>query len=206
MSSAKFAQRKFVSVDPSKCTGCGICEYTCSQEKGEEVWNPLYSRIRVVRMKPLFNFALTCRACDDAKCVTACPEKALSQCEETGALMVNEKKCKGCDWCVQACPHGGITIHPETGLAIACNLCDGEPQCVEFCPEEALEVITTDEEAEKRFNDALEQMPKKCEELNDAVTNKDWKPLLAEAEQRSQKVAEKLEGLSRKGKAKKGKQ
>ena len=27
MTQQKFAERKFISVDPSKCTGCGICEY-----------------------------------------------------------------------------------------------------------------------------------------------------------------------------------
>ncbi|MCW4018430.1 MAG: 4Fe-4S binding protein [Candidatus Bathyarchaeota archaeon] len=201
MPSAKFIQRKFVSVDPSKCTGCGICEYACSQEKDES--NPLQSRIRVVRMKPLFNFALACRSCEDAKCVTACPEKALSQAEATGILMIDENKCKGCDWCVQACEQGGITINAETGLAIACDLCGGEPQCVEFCPEEALELVATDEEAEKRFNDAIEKMPAQCEEMTNAVKDRNWKVMLAEAEDRSMKVADKLEKLSRKAREKK---
>ncbi|MCW4009743.1 MAG: 4Fe-4S dicluster domain-containing protein [Candidatus Bathyarchaeota archaeon] len=201
MPPVKFTQRKFVSVDPSKCTGCGICELACSQEKSEA--SPLQSRIRVVRMKPLFNFALACRSCEDAKCVTACPEKALSQAEGTGVIMVSDKKCKGCDWCVQACEHGGITIHPETGLAVTCDLCGGEPQCVEFCPEEALELVATDEEAENRFNAAVEKMPAQCEELTVTVKNRDWKRLLAEAEERSAKVSEKLEALKKKSKNKK---
>jgi carbon-monoxide dehydrogenase iron sulfur subunit len=201
----KFESRKFVSVDPSKCTGCGICEYACTLEKGEAFWNPIRSRIRVVRMTPLFNFALACRFCEDAECVTACPEDALVQSEKTGILMVKEKKCKGCDWCIQACPHGGITLHPDTGIAIACDFCDGEPQCVEFCPEEALEVVSTDEEAEKRFTDALEKLPAETERLTNTVKNKDWKPLLAEAEERSMKVTEKLEALNKKASAKKQK-
>ncbi|MCW4004291.1 MAG: 4Fe-4S dicluster domain-containing protein [Candidatus Bathyarchaeota archaeon] len=202
---AKNPQRKFVSVDPSKCTGCGICEYACTLEKGEAVWNPIRSRIRVVRMTPLFNFALTCRACDDAKCVKACPEKALSQSETTGLLIIDDKKCKGCDWCVQACEHGGITIHSDTGKAIACDLCQGEPKCKEACPEEALDLITSDEEAEKRFSDALQQLPAKTEELTTTVKNRDWKPLLAAAEKRSEKVTEKLEMLNKKAMAKKQK-
>ena len=203
MPPTKFESRKFVSVDPSKCTGCGICEYACALEKGEAVWNPIKSRIRVVRMTPLFNFALACRFCEDAKCVIACPENALTQCEKTGILMVNEKKCKGCDWCIQACPHGGITLHPDKGIAIACDLCDGEPQCVEFCPEEALEVVSTDEEAEKRFTDAMEKLPAETERLTNTVKNKDWKPLLAEAEKRLMKVTEKLEALNKEANAKK---
>jgi len=202
---AKNPQRKFVSVDPSKCTGCGICEYACTLEKGEAVWNPIRSRIRVVRMTPLFNFALTCRACDDAKCVKACPEKALSQSENTGLLIIDEKRCKGCDWCVQACEHGGITIHSDTGKAIACDLCQGEPKCKEACPEEALDLVTSDEDAEKLFSDALQQLPAKTEELTTTVKNKDWKPLLAAAEKRSEKVTEKLEMLNKKAMAKKQK-
>ena len=205
MPPAKFAQRKFVSVDPSKCTGCGICEYACSQEKGEEFWNPLRSRIRIVRMKPLFNFALACRACEDAKCVTACPEKALAQSENTGILMVKESKCKGCDWCVQACPHGGISLHTETGIAIACDLCGGEPQCIEFCPEEALDLVTSDKQSEKRVNDTMEKLPEETERITTMVKNKDWKPVLADAEKRAMKVAEKLEALNKKGLSKKQK-
>src|SRR4030043_1927590 len=182
MQSPKFTERKFVSVDPSKCTGCGICEYACTLEKGETVWNPLRSRIRVIRMTPLFNFALACRFCEDAQCVKACPEKALVQSEKTGVLMVKEKQCKGCDWCVQACEHGGITIHSDTGKPIACNLCEGEPKCIESCPEEALEIVESDEAAEKRFNDALANLPAQTEKLTAAVKSKDWKPLLAVAE------------------------
>ena len=205
MSPAKFESRKFVSVDPSKCTGCGICEYACTLEKGEAVWNPIRSRIRVVRMTPLFNFALACRFCEDAKCVTACPEDALVQSEKTGVLMVKENKCKRCDSCIQACPHGDITLPTDTGNAITCDLCDGEPQCVEFCPEEALEVVSTDEEAEKRFDTALEKLPAETERLTNTVKNKDWKPLLEEAEERSMKVTEKLEALNKKASAKKQK-
>ncbi|MGD0646072.1 MAG: 4Fe-4S dicluster domain-containing protein [Candidatus Bathyarchaeia archaeon] len=198
MQSAKTKQREFVFVDPGKCTGCGICEYACTLEKGEAIWNPIRSRIRVIRMTPLFNFALACRACKDAKCVKACPEKAIAQSENTGLLIIDEKKCKGCDWCVQACEHGGITIHSDTGKAIACDLCQGEPKCIEACPEEALELVDCDEAAEKRFSDALEKLPAATELLTNTVKNKDWKPLLAIAEKRSEKVTEKLEMLNKK--------
>jgi len=205
MTPSKFESRKFVSVDPSKCTGCGICEYACTLEKGETIWNPIRSRIRVVRMTPLFNFALACRFCEDAKCVKACPEKALVQSENTGIIMLKEKQCKGCDWCVQACDHGGITIHPDTGKATTCDFCGGDPKCVEACPEEALETITTDEEAEQRFSGALERLPIETERLTNTIKNKDWKPLLADAEKRSQKVTEKLEALNKKAQSQKQK-
>jgi anaerobic carbon-monoxide dehydrogenase iron sulfur subunit len=149
---------------------------------------------------------LTCRGCQDARCVKACPERALSQSEKTGLLIIDESKCKGCDWCVQACEHGGITIHSDTGKAIACNLCEGEPKCKESCPEEALEIVESDEAADKRFNDALAQLPAQTEKLTNTIKNKDWKPLLANAEKRSEIFTQKLEALNKKALAKKQKQ
>ena len=191
-------KRKFISVDPGKCIGCGICEYACTVEKGEATWNPMRSRIRVVRMTPVFNFALSCRGCKDARCVKACPEHAIKQSEETGLLLIDDEACKGCDWCVQACEHGGITINPDTGKAIACDLCQGEPKCKEACPEEALDIVESDEASDKRFNDALSKLAVQCEQLTAIAKNRDWKPLLAVAEKRSEKVTETLEKLNRK--------
>jgi carbon-monoxide dehydrogenase iron sulfur subunit len=201
--SAKPLPRKFVSVDPSKCIGCGICEYACTTEKGEGNWNPIRSRIRVVRMAPVFNFALTCRGCVDARCVKACPERAIAQSEVNSLLIIDDEKCKGCDWCVQACPHGGITINADTGKAVACNLCDGDPQCIKVCPEEALELVDSDEAADKRFSDALAKLPAQTEHLTKLVNTKDWKPLLAIAEERSERVANKLDAVNQRADARK---
>ncbi|RJS87847.1 hypothetical protein CW704_01490, partial [Candidatus Bathyarchaeota archaeon] len=73
--------RRFVSINPDKCTGCGLCEYVCSLEKNGFP-NPALSRIRVIRLTPLFNTAMTCRFCDDPPCVRACPREALRQSEK----------------------------------------------------------------------------------------------------------------------------
>ena len=72
----KMHQRKFVSTDPEKCVGCQICEYACSFTK-EKAFNPLKSRIRVVRVNQLANMAVTCRLCEDPACVAACPRDCL---------------------------------------------------------------------------------------------------------------------------------
>jgi anaerobic carbon-monoxide dehydrogenase iron sulfur subunit len=204
--SVKSLPRKFVAVDPSKCIGCGICEYACTTEKGEASWNPVRSRIRIVRMAPVFNFALTCRGCVDARCVKACPERAISQSEANSLLIIDDKKCKGCDWCVQACPHGGIAINAETGKAIACNLCEGDPKCIQACPEEALDIVESDESADLHFNQALGRLPDQTDQLNATVKKKDWKPLIATAEQRSERIAEKLDEINKRVAAKKAAQ
>jgi TPP-dependent indolepyruvate ferredoxin oxidoreductase alpha subunit len=136
---------QFVNCDPEKCVGCVICEYACSLEK-EKVFNPVKSRIRAIRLDPLSNMAIACRACKEAPCVVACPENALAQSTETGVVTVDEAKCNGCGWCIEACEYGAITLHPHKQKVIVCDLCNGEPECVQFCPEGALSLSgkTTD--------------------------------------------------------------
>jgi indolepyruvate ferredoxin oxidoreductase alpha subunit len=126
-----------LSCDNDKCVGCDICEYACSYVK-EGVFNPLKSRIRVVRIAQTFNTAVACKACIEAPCITACPEDALTQSMITGAITVDEEKCKGCDWCLDACKYGAITLHPTTHKAIVCDACGGDPKCIPLCPESAL--------------------------------------------------------------------
>jgi TPP-dependent indolepyruvate ferredoxin oxidoreductase alpha subunit len=127
----------FVSCNADKCVGCDICEFACSSEK-ERVFNPLKSRIREVRLDPLSIMALTCRTCKDAPCVAACSKHALKQSKETGTITVDEDKCDGCGWCIQACEFGAVTLHPNTRKAIICDTCKGTPECVLACPEGAL--------------------------------------------------------------------
>jgi carbon-monoxide dehydrogenase iron sulfur subunit len=194
--SAKPNARKFVSVDPSKCTGCGICEYVCTVEKCG-TWNPLASRIRVIRLTPLLNATMTCRFCKDAPCVKACTEKALTQSETNGVLIVDESKCDACDWCIQACPYGGINIDPYKRIVIACDLCDGEPKCIEFCPEEALELVEDDRAAEKLWTQALQKIPSEIERLIDVVKKRKWATVFTEAEERAKRTTGKLEAISK---------
>jgi len=127
-------------VSPEKCVGCGICEYICSYKK-EGVFNPLKSRIRVVRIG-LVNMAINCQKCEDPPCVEACPRKAIVKREWDGLVMVNEEKCNGCAWCIEACDFGAITLHPEKKVAIVCDYCAGEPECMLWCPEDAIELVS----------------------------------------------------------------
>lgn len=134
-------ERKFVAADFEKCTGCGVCELVCALER-EKVFDPRCSRIKILRLYQLINMPVVCRLCEDAPCVTACPRDALRQSEETGVIMVDGEKCDSCGWCIEACPYGAITLHPEKKIVMICDLCEGQPQCVEWCPEDALDLVT----------------------------------------------------------------
>lgn len=130
---------KFVICDPEKCTGCELCGYACSFKKAK-VFSPFKSRIQVIRFHPLLNLTVSCLLCDDAPCVKACPADALEQSKETGVILVDEEKCTTCGWCVQACPYGAMQIDLDTKVVFVCDLCEGEPKCIEWCPEDALEL------------------------------------------------------------------
>jgi len=128
---------QFVNCDTDKCIGCNVCELVCSVEK-EKTFNPTKARIRGLRLNVFSNIAVACRACIDAPCVVSCPRDALHQSKASGAISVEEEKCDGCGWCLEACQYGAITLHPNTRKAIVCDTCGGEPVCVQECPESAL--------------------------------------------------------------------
>ncbi len=142
--------RKFVTADPDKCIGCLVCEYACSMTN-EKTFNPTKSRIRGLRLGPLNNLAVTCRHCEDPACVTACPRDALHQ-EDDGTITVDEQACNGCAWCISACEFGAMMMHPEKKVVFTCNSCKDQPdgpQCVKWCPEEALTFVTAQQLAQK---------------------------------------------------------
>ncbi len=197
MRKLEFISRRFVSVNPSKCVGCSICEFVCALEKEGDP-NPLKSRIRVIRLNPILNLTVTCRFCENPPCIRACPRDAIKQSEKGGILLIDENKCDGCVLCIQACPYGGMMLHPEKGVVMACDLCNGEPKCVEYCPEEALELVSDD----KYFNEALlstiEKLPKEIERLLNIIKSKKWADMFAEAEERTRRLEEKLKTLGEK--------
>ena len=60
-----------------------------------------------------------------------------------------------------------MMLHPETKTVYVCDLCkyrpDG-PQCVKWCPEEALTVVTSDTLAQKARISAIKKLFQEKEE------------------------------------------
>ncbi len=147
-STSKYA---YIACDATKCIGCQLCEYICSYTKTGE-YNTYRSRIRTVRVDEILITAVACRTCEDAPCVIACTRDALTQDSETGLISVNAERCDGCAWCIEACDFGAISINPATKMAEVCDQCKDEedgPQCVKWCPKDALELTTADQRAQK---------------------------------------------------------
>jgi Fe-S-cluster-containing hydrogenase component 2 len=141
----------YIACDATKCIGCQLCEYICSYTKTGE-YNTYRSRIRTVRVDEILITAVACRTCEDAPCVIACTRDALTQDPETGLISVNAERCDGCAWCIEACDFGAISINPVTKMAEMCDQCQDKedgPQCVIWCPKDALELTTPDQRAQK---------------------------------------------------------
>jgi len=164
----------------------------------EKEWsfNPLRSRIRVIRFHPLFNMAMVCRLCENPPCIIACPREALEQSFETGVIVISEHLCNGCGWCIPACPHGAITMNPEKRVVMICDLCNGEPECVTFCPEEALELGTEDDAVP--LTASLEKLLSEIQKMLEMVKNGEWESLITDVDKKMKRLEEKLAELSEK--------
>ncbi len=125
----------FISVNHSVCTGCRTCEVACSLFHFGEC-NPSRSAIRVVRRERkglVTSLPLVCQQCREAPCIAACASGALSRKGENALLAVDVEKCSACGMCTEACPAGCIFVENHKGVAVACDLCGGRPQCVALC-------------------------------------------------------------------------
>lgn len=139
-----------IIVDPSKCSGCRVCEAVCSLVN-EGVFNPTKSRIKVIRMikgSPaglLYSVPVVCQQCEEAYCQKVCPVRAIYR-NNKGALVVEGQKCIGCRLCQAACPIGAISVDPEKRIALKCDLCEkaGAPQCVKYCFDNAISLVPAD--------------------------------------------------------------
>jgi Fe-S-cluster-containing dehydrogenase component len=64
-----------------------------------------------------------------------------------GVVLVDEKYCLGCAYCVQACPYGCRFIHPTRHVAQKCTLCYHRiskgltTACCEACPTGARQLV-----------------------------------------------------------------
>jgi Fe-S-cluster-containing hydrogenase component 2 len=151
-------ERKAIFSDPQKCIGCFICEFACSATK-EKSTSPLLSRVRVVNFEPIGSMAIACLSCENPRCVRNCPQNALRQSEKTGAIVVDETKCNGCGWCSGVCRFGAIGIHPKKKIAAICDFCEGEPECVKYCPVEgALTYSTIENVSHERRKGAFKKL------------------------------------------------
>lgn len=128
----------------ANCSGCRLCEIACSLKHEGRIW-PEASKVRVFMLVPGVEIPHLCVQCYDYPCVSACPFKALSVNDDTGAVQVETEQCTACGVCIDACPGKVPHMHPKMETIVICDLCDGDPACAEICQNagfNTLKVIT----------------------------------------------------------------
>jgi len=154
-----------MAIDVSKCIGCGNCVRACAAENGVpkgyfRTWVERYQingddsehpkvdspdggingfpPRHATGVKSFFVPKL-CNHCVDSPCVQSCPVGATFDSPD-GVVLVDEKYCVGCRYCIQACPYGCRYLHPTKHTADKCTLCYHRitkgltTACCEACP------------------------------------------------------------------------
>lgn len=125
---------KIVTVDAKKCVGCGNCEMACAFERTGRTCREGESNIRIEHhIEERLVAPIICLHCETAWCMRSCPVGALYRDGATRAILVDKDRCKGCRLCVMACPYGNMYFDEESKTARKCELCGGNPRCVQHC-------------------------------------------------------------------------
>ncbi|MDR0467018.1 MAG: 4Fe-4S dicluster domain-containing protein [Deltaproteobacteria bacterium] len=133
---------RYLFAQRANCTGCRACEYACSQYHDKDATRPAASRILIRRYKSIVDVPIICWHCEDAPCVKSCPTspQAIKKDRATNIISyIDDKTCLGakCNKCIEACPAKYLRRHPDTGRPMFCDLCGGDPQCVNACEQMA---------------------------------------------------------------------
>ena len=133
--------KKVLMIHADKCIGCRNCELACSFSH-EGAFRPRHSSVHAYSWeREGISVPMMCQHCEEAPCVSVCPTGAMHLNEANGLVEWSKNTCIRCKMCTAACPFGNAVYDATGGSIIKCDMCKGDPECVRFCPMEALTYV-----------------------------------------------------------------
>jgi ethylbenzene hydroxylase subunit beta/complex iron-sulfur molybdoenzyme family reductase subunit beta len=87
-----------------------------------------------------FYLPTICMHCANPACLAACPRQAIFKREDDGIVLIDEDRCDGYRFCMEACPYKRIYFNPQRFISQKCVMCFARleqgvaPACVRQCP------------------------------------------------------------------------
>ncbi len=87
-----------------------------------------------------FYLPTICMHCTNPGCLASCPRQAIFKRKEDGIVLIDEERCDGYRFCMEACPYKRIYFNPQRVISQKCVMCFARleqgvaPACVRQCP------------------------------------------------------------------------
>ena len=130
----------------SLCVNCKACSAACVLDNNFTV-KPrtifTYNK-EAEEAFPLTNLSVACNHCEVAACMIGCPASANLRDPLSDAVLIDDKKCIGCEYCIWNCPWDAPKYDPANRVIGKCDLCFRRlesgmmPACADGCPTGAL--------------------------------------------------------------------
>lgn len=112
--------------------------------KGKPDWGPNWDEDEGAGSYPednhYFYLPRMCNHCTEPACLDACPRQSIYKREQDGIVLVDQDKCHGYRFCVEACPYKKVYYDYQRQVAAKCIFCmprveEGvAPACARQCP------------------------------------------------------------------------
>ncbi|MCF8222742.1 MAG: 4Fe-4S binding protein [Bacteroidales bacterium] len=142
------------------CVACNACVAACYLENdGHTPWRTVLSdNVSAYPGLPVHNLSLACNHCENPVCLESCPANAYYIDSEINAVLLDETKCLGCNYCYWNCPYDAPQYNKNKGTIEKCHLCMSRmkdyllPACVTACPTGALAYDNLEVNGKETYN------------------------------------------------------
>ena len=147
---------KVMVIDLAICNGCHNCQVSCKDEHVANDWSPIakpqpdtgqfwnkvinMERGTVPKVRVTYHHSI-CQHCDEAPCISACPQHAIYK-RDDGIVIIDPERCRGNQLCIEACPYENVIyFNDDLNIAQKCTFCAHlldrgwtETRCSDACP------------------------------------------------------------------------